>query len=179
MGTTKEKMLIVEDCPNSNAVTIFIRGGNRMVVEEAQRSLHDAMCVCRNLIKDNRVVYGGASAEVSCARMIFAEANQVTGMDAYSYKGFARALESIAIALAENSGLNQIETLSEIKRLQVEENNPYIGVDCNQTGNPDMRQQKVFETLIGKKQQLLLATQVVKMILKIDDVMQPQSMSGM
>lgn len=68
---------------------------------------------------------------------------EISGVDQYSYRGFARALESIAIALAENSGLNQIETLSEIKRLQVEENNPHLGVDCNQNGTCDMKQQKV------------------------------------
>jgi T-complex protein 1 subunit epsilon len=58
-GTTKDRMLVIEDCACSNAVTVLIRGGNKMIVEEAKRSLHDAMCVVRNLIKDNRVVYGG------------------------------------------------------------------------------------------------------------------------
>lgn len=176
MGTTKDKMLVIEDCPNTNAVTIFVRGGNKMVVDEAIRSLHDARCVARNLIKDNRVVYGGASCEISCAQKIVKASNDISGMDQYSYRGFAKALESIAIALAENSGLNQIETLSEIKRLQNEENNPHLGVDCLQVGTMDMKVQKVFETLVGKKQQLLLATQVVKMILKIDDVMAPNAM---
>merc|ERR1712038_1524542 len=58
-GNTKERMIVIEDCANSNAVTVLVRGGNKMIVEEAKRSLHDAMCVVRNLIKDNRVVYGG------------------------------------------------------------------------------------------------------------------------
>jgi len=175
-GTTKEKMMVVEDCPHSNAVTIFLRGGNQMVIEEAERSIHDALCVVRNLIKDNRVVYGGASAELSCARIIQKEANTITGMDQYAFRSFARALESIGIALAENSGLNPIESLAEVKKAQIDQNNPYLGIDCLQKGTMDMKQQKVFETLIGKKQQLLLATQVVKMILKIDDVIAPASM---
>jgi T-complex protein 1 subunit epsilon len=58
-GNTKDKMLVIEDCVNSSAVTILVRGGNKMIVDEAMRSLHDAMCVVRNLIRDNRVVYGG------------------------------------------------------------------------------------------------------------------------
>jgi T-complex protein 1 subunit epsilon len=58
-GNTKERMLVIEDCANSNAVTVLVRGGNKMIVDEAKRSLHDAMCVVRNLIRDNRVVYGG------------------------------------------------------------------------------------------------------------------------
>jgi len=175
-GTTKDRMLVVEGCPNSDALTVFIRGGNQMVIDEARRSLHDAMCVVRNLIKDNRVVYGGASAEIALAQKIREASNKIPGMDQYSYRGFARALESIGLALAENSGLNPIETLAQCRAKQISENNPFIGIDCLQTGQDDMREQQVFETLLGKKQQLLLATQVVKMILKIDDVMQPQSM---
>jgi len=175
-GTTKDVMLVVEDCPNSNAVTIFLRGGNQMVIDEARRSIHDALCVVRNLIKDNRVVYGGASAEISCARIIRQEANNITGMDQYAFRAFSKALESIGLALAENSGLNPIESLAEVRRAQVETKNPHLGIDCLQMGTNDMKEQKVFETLIGKKQQLLLATQVVKMILKIDDVMQPKGM---
>lgn len=176
LGTTKDKLLVVQDCPNSRAVTVFVRGGNKMVVEEACRSLHDALCVVRNLIKDNRVVYGGASCEISCAKAVFEASDNISGVEQYAYRGFANALESIAIALAENSGLPQIETLSQIKSAQLETGNPHLGVDCNQNGTMDMREQKVFETLVSKKQQMELATQVVKMILKIDDVMQPNSM---
>jgi len=178
-GTTKDRMLVVEDCPNNNAVTIFVRGGNRMVVEEACRSLHDALCVVRNLIRDDRVVYGGAAAEISCALVIQEESNKISGMDQYSYRAYSNALESIALALAENSGLNPIETLADIRKQQIETNNHTLGVDCNCTGTNDMKKQKVFETLIGKKQQLLLATQVVKMILKIDDVIQPSELNTM
>ena len=76
-------------------------------------------------------------------------------------------------ALAENSGLSAIETVAAVKAAQVKEGKAYLGVDCMQRGTNDMKQQKVFETLIGKVQQLNLAPQVVRMILKIDDVIQP------
>ena len=85
----------------------------------------------------------------------------------------ADALEDIPMALAENSGLSGIDSLAEVKRRQIEEKNPWLGVDCKMAGTNDMKQQKVLETLHGKKQQMLLATQVVKMILKIDDVISP------
>ena len=64
-GTTRDRMLVIEGCPNSRAVTIFVRGGNKMILEETKRSLHDALCVARNLVRDNRIVYGGGSAEVA------------------------------------------------------------------------------------------------------------------
>ena len=66
-GTTKERMLVIEGCPNSRAVTIFVRGGNKMILDEIKRSLHDALCVARNLVRDNAIVYGGGAAEISCA----------------------------------------------------------------------------------------------------------------
>ena len=76
-GTTRDRMLVVEECANSRTVTVFIRGGNQMVIDEAQRSLHDAMCVTRNLIRSNRIVYGGGAAEISCAIKVTEEADKV------------------------------------------------------------------------------------------------------
>lgn len=169
-GTTKERMIVIEGCESSNAVTVLIRGGNKMIVEEAKRSLHDAMCVVRNLIRDNRIVYGGGAAEIACSLAISNHADSVSGIEQYAIRAFADALDDIPLALAENSGLSPITEVTSIKSRQLAENNPRLGIDCNQTGNADMKSQLVFETLIGKKQQIQLATQVVKMILKIDDV---------
>lgn len=170
-GTTKERMLVIEDCADSSAVTVLIRGGNKMIVEEAKRSLHDAMCVVRNLIKNNRVVYGGGSAEIACSLAVSSHADTVSGIEQYAIRAFADALEDIPMALAENAGLQPIAEVTTIKSRQIAENNPRLGVDCNQIGDSDMKNHLVYETLIGKQQQIQLATQVVKMILKIDDVL--------
>jgi T-complex protein 1 subunit epsilon len=172
-GTTKDRMIVIEGCPNSRAVTVFVRGGNKMAVEEAKRALHDAMCVTRNLIKDNRIVYGGGAAEITCSLAVSQVADQTAGLEQYAMRAFSDALEAIPIALAENSGMAPIETLAEVKSEQIKQNNPFLGVNCLQKDTMDMKKQGVFETLIGKQQQLQLATQVVKMILKIDDVIQP------
>lgn len=169
-GTTKDRMLVIEQCASSNAVTVLVRGGNKMIVEEAKRSLHDAMCVVRNLIKDNRVVYGGGSAEIACSLAVSAYADQVSGIEQYAIRAFADALDDLPMALAENAGLPPIVEVANIKSRQLAENNCRLGIDCNQLGTNDMRDHLVFETLIGKQQQIQLATQVVKMILKIDDV---------
>ena len=169
-GTTKERMLVIEDCDHANAVTVLIRGGNKMIVDEAKRSLHDAMCVVRNLIKDNRVVYGGGSAEIACSLAIGEYAETVSGIEQYAIRAFADALEDIPMALAENAGLNPITEVTSTKSRQISEGNHRLGIDCNQMGSSDMKDHLVFETLIGKQQQIQLASQVVKMILKIDDV---------
>jgi T-complex protein 1 subunit epsilon len=172
-GTTKDRMIVIEDCPNSRAVTVFVRGGNKMIIDEAKRSLHDAICVVRNLIRDNRIVYGGGAAELACSLKVIEAADAVAGLEQYAMRAFADALEYTPAALAENSGLQPIETVAAVKAMQQREGKPYLGVDCMQRGTNDMKAQKVFETLIGKQQQLLLATQVVRMILKIDDVIEP------
>jgi len=169
-GTTKDRMIVIEECSNSKAVTIFVRGGNKMIIEEAKRAIHDALCATRNLVRDSNIVYGGGSAEISCGLAVSAEADKIRGLEQYAVRAFADALDCIPIALAENSGLPPIESLAEIKSRQVKENNPRLGVDCNITGNNDMRVQGVYDSLVAKQQQFLLATQVVKMILKIDDV---------
>ncbi|XP_053662291.1 T-complex protein 1 subunit epsilon [Anopheles marshallii] len=172
-GTTKNKMLVIEDCKNTRAVTVLIRGGNRMITEEAKRSIHDALCVVRSLIRDSRIVYGGGAAEISCSLAVAREADQLSTLEQYAFRSFSVALESIPLALAENSGLSPIETLSELKARQGTENSSTFGVDCMLTGNSDMKDHHVIESLHSKKQQIVLATQLVKMILKIDDVRTP------
>jgi T-complex protein 1 subunit epsilon len=85
-------------------------------------------------------------------------------------RAFADALDAIPMALAENSGLSPIETLAAIKSRQVNEKNTRLGVDCMQTGSNDMRDAFVIDPLIGKKQQLQLATQLCRMVLKVNNV---------
>lgn len=172
-GTAKDKMLVIEECPSTKAVTILIRGGNKMIVDEAKRSLHDALCVVRNLVKCNRVVYGGGAAEIACSIAVAEQADKISSLEQYPFRAFADALDSIPVALAENSGLPPIESVTDLKARQIAEKNYWLGVDASGKGTNDMKQQHVIETLNSKKQQISLATQLVKMILKIDDVRTP------
>merc|ERR1719174_818436 len=100
------------------------------------------------------------------------EADKVGTIEQYAMRAFADALENTPCALAENSGLQPIEAVAAVKAKQAAEGKSYLGVDCLGKDTHDMKEQKVFETLIGKQQQMMLATQVVRMILKIDDVIQ-------
>eukprot|EP00163_Fabomonas_tropica_P006537 TRINITY_DN1609_c0_g1_i2.p1 TRINITY_DN1609_c0_g1~~TRINITY_DN1609_c0_g1_i2.p1 ORF type:complete len:485 (+),score=176.82 TRINITY_DN1609_c0_g1_i2:171-1625(+) len=172
-GTTKDRMTLVEECASTKAVTIFVRGGNKMMIDEAKRSLYDALCVARNLIKDNRIVYGGGAAEIACSIRVEEFAEEIQGLEQYAVRAFATALDTIPMALSENSGLAPIPSLTQVKSRQIGEKNSRLGIDCMLKGTNDMREQHVIETLIGKQQQMQLATQVVKMILKIDDVIAP------
>lgn len=169
-GTTKDRMLVIEECKNSKAVTIFLRGGTKMIVDEAKRSMHDALCAVRNLVRDNRIVYGGGASEIACSVAVGKQADQIKSIEQYAFRAFADALEAIPLSLAENCGLDPIQTLTEVKARQVKENNTALGVNCSENGTNDMKAQHVLESLHSKKSQILLATQLVKMILKIDDI---------
>jgi len=169
-GTTKDTMLIIEDCGNSKAVTILVRGGNQMVVDEAKRCLHDANCCVRNLIRDPQVVPGGGASEMAAAIAIQEAADKEQTLDQYSMRAFAQALDVIPMALAENSGLSAIGEMAAMKSKQLETKDPWHGVDCMCVGESNMWKQNVYEARASKVNQFRLATQVVKMILKIDDV---------
>ncbi|KAJ5759311.1 T-complex protein 1 epsilon subunit [Penicillium odoratum] len=169
-GTTREKMLVIEECANTRAVTVFIRGSNKMIIDEAKRSLHDALCVVRNLVRDNRVVYGGGAAEIACSIAVEDAAAKSPGIEQYAMRAFADALDAVPLALSANSGLSPIETLASVKSRQIKEKNSRLGVDCMQTGSNDMREHFAIDPLIGKRQQLMLATQLCRMVLKINNV---------
>jgi len=105
------------------------------IIDEAKRSLHDALCVVRNLVRDNRIVYGGGAAEIACSLAVEDAAVKSPGLEQYAMRAFADALDAVPMALAENSGLSSIETLAQIKSRQVKEGNTRLGVDCMQTGS--------------------------------------------
>lgn len=175
-GTTRDKMIIIENnkfdsqTNHVNTVTNLIRGSNKMIVDESIRSLHDSLCVVRNLIKDNKIVYGGGAVETSCSLKIMEEADKQKGIDQYAFRAFSQALDVIPMSLAENSGYNPIDELTKLKAAQVSNKSSHLGIDCIGNNNNNMKDLFVIETYIGKKQQLLLATQLTRMILKINNV---------
>ena len=136
------------------------------IIDEAKRSLHDALCVVRNLVKDNRVVYGGGAAEIACSLAVEEAAVKVEcsnvpqgysvltplqspGLEQYAMRAFADALDSVPMALAENSGLSPIETLASVKSRQVKEKNSRLGVDCMQSGSNGKSLYFFFEEMIA------------------------------
>jgi len=173
-GTTGDKIILIQDCALSKAVTIMVRGGSRTICDEAKRCLHDAICVVRNMVKNNNIVGGGGATEMACSIAVANEADKIKGVEQYAVRAFADALEEIPMTLAENSGYNPIEYTSKVREEQINDQNPFIGVDACNLGTMNMYEQGIFESVLSKKQQLELATQVVKMILKIDDVIAPQ-----
>jgi T-complex protein 1 subunit epsilon len=114
-GTSNDKVILIQDCDKSKAVTVLIRGGSRTICDEARRCLHDAVCVVRNMIKNNNVVGGGGATELACSIAVAAEADKIKGVEQYAVRAFADALEEIPLTLAENSGFNPIEYVSKLR----------------------------------------------------------------
>jgi T-complex protein 1 subunit epsilon len=169
-GTQGEHMLLIEESTKQKCVTFLIRGGNKLMVAEAERSIHDALCVARNLIRDNKIVYGGGASEIACAIAVRSAADADSTILQYGMRAFADALEGVPQALAANSGFAPIQTVEDVKIQQIKTGKTSLGIDALFTGTNDMKVQKVIETLHGKSEQFRLATQIAKMVLKIDDV---------
>lgn len=130
-GTSNDRVILIQDCHNSKAITVLIRGGSRVICDEARRCLHDAICVVRNMIRNNNVVGGGGATELACSIAVAEAADKIKGVEQYAVRAFADALEEIPLTLAENSGFNPIEYVSALREEQVSEANPFIGVDAN------------------------------------------------
>lgn len=173
-GTSNDRVILIKECENSKAITVLIRGGSRTICDEARRCLHDAICVVRNMVRDNMVVAGGGATELACSIAVSEEADKIKGVEQYAVRAFADALEEIPLTLAENSGYSPIEYVSQVREEQIREGSAFYGVDANAQGTRNMYEQGIFESAASKKHQLELATQVVKMILKIDDVIAPK-----
>lgn len=171
-GTNREPMLVIEECGNTKTVTVLVRAGNKMALAEAQRCLHDANCCVRNLICKPEIIPGGGASEIAASLAITESAEKEPTLDQYSMQAFSNALDTIPQILAENSGLPCIQTVTSLKAKQLNSKNGWHGVDAMLKGTTDMSEQNVYEALSSKLNQFRLATQVTKMILKIDDVIQ-------
>ena len=109
-----------------------------MVIEEGKRALHDALCVTRNLIRNNQIIYGGGSAEIACANAVSAAADSVGKLEQYAIRAFADALEEIPMTLAANSAFPPVQTVGDLKARQLAEKNPRLGIDCMRNGTNGM-----------------------------------------
>jgi archaeal chaperonin len=165
----EDKMTFIEGCKHPKAVTILIRGATERIIDEAERSLHDALCVVRDLFEETKILAGGGAPELEVSRTLKKYAETLPGREQLAVKGFAEALEIIPMTLTENAGLDPIDILSEL-RARHEKGEIWAGIEVNDGKVEDMKEAGVFEPLSVKKQIIKSATEAASMILKIDDV---------
>ncbi|MEM2875940.1 MAG: thermosome subunit beta [Candidatus Bathyarchaeia archaeon] len=164
-----DKMVFIEGCKDPKAVAIFIRGGTTRLVDEAERSVHDALCVVRDVVEEPKVVVGGGAIETELAKNLREYAQSLVGKEQLAVQAYAEAIESLPIALSENAGLDPIDIISELRAAH-EKGELWTGIDVYEGKVKDMRELNVYEPLVVKKQVIKSATEAASMILKIDDV---------
>ncbi len=165
-----DKLVYVRECKNPKAVTIMIRGGSEHVVDEAERSLHDALCVVRNVVEDGTVVAGGGAPEAELATRLKDYAIKAGGREQLAIAAFAEALEAIPVAIAQNAGIDPIDIMVEMRAKHHTPKNPWYGVNVSTGKTADMWKMNIIEPLRVKKQVIKSAVEAVTMLLRVDDV---------
>lgn len=150
-------------------ITILMRGSNRMVLDEADRSIHDALCVVRSLVKKRFLIGGGGAPEAECALRLTQWAKTLPGVQSYCARAFAEALEIIPYTLAENAGINPIAMVTELRNRH-NQGDFAGGINVRNGTISDMWAEKIVQPLLVNTSEIQLATECVGMILKIDDL---------
>ncbi|CAE6436717.1 unnamed protein product [Rhizoctonia solani] len=149
-------------------VSVLCMGANSLVLEESERSLHDALCVVRCLVKKRALIAGGGAPEIHVSRLLSQYAQTLKGMESYCFQAYADALEVIPTTLAENAGLNPIAIVTELRnRHALGEKNAGINVRKGLISN--ILEEDVVQPLLVSTSAVELATETVALLLKVDD----------
>src|SRR5271157_1217744 len=165
----QDKWVFVEGCKNPKAVTILVRGGSQRVVDEAERSMHDALMVVKDVLQKPSIVAGGGAPEEEISSQLRTFANKLSGREQLAVLKFADALESIPLTLAENAGMDPIDTQVDI-RAKHGQGKKWFGINVRTGKVADMMADHVIEPAAVKEQIIRSATEAASMILRIDDV---------
>jgi len=164
-----DKWVFIEGCKNPHSVTILIRGGSQRVVDEVDRSIHDSLMVVKDVIETPSIVTGGGSAEAYLAGQLNEYADSFDGREQLAVKQYAEALESIPLTIAENAGMDPIDTIISLRAKQ-NSGKKGSGINAREGKIGDMNSLNILEPLVVKEQIIKSATETACMILRIDDV---------
>ena len=164
-----DKWVFIEGCRNPQAVSILIRGGSQRVVDEVDRSMHDALMVVKDVIEKPAIVAGGGAPEAYIAAQIKEWADTFDGREQLAIKKYAEAMEIIPLTIAENAGMDPIDTMVTL-RVKQTQGRKWTGIDAKKTKIADMLAIDIIEPVAVKEQIIKSATETANMILRIDDV---------
>jgi chaperonin GroEL (HSP60 family) len=164
-----DKWVFIEGCRNPQSVTVLIRGGSQRVVDEVDRSMHDALMVVKDVIEKPEIVAGGGAPESFVASQLKEWADSFDGREQLAIKKYAEALEVIPLTIAENAGMDPIDTMVNLRAKQ-NQGRKWTGIDAKNTQIADMLSIDIIEPVVVKEQIIKSATEAANMILRIDDV---------
>src|SRR5919109_5070917 len=165
-----DKWVFVEGCKNPNALSILVRGGSQKIVDEAERSVHDAIMNVKDVIEYPYVVVGGGASEIAVSQKIREWSGSLSGREQLAAEKFADALESIPLVLAENAGMDIIDTQVQLRAKSSSNGKVRFGVDVLEGKVTDLAYKNIYEPLLVKEQIIKSATEAASMILRIDNV---------
>jgi thermosome len=166
-----DKWVFIEGCKNPKAVSILVRGGSQRVVDEAERSVHDAMMTVKDVVEYPNIITAGGASEAVLSQRIREWSNSVEGRAQLAVEQFADSIETIPIVLAENAGMDPIDTQAQLRaKVSKSSNKPRYGIDMINKKIADMAANNVYEPLAVKEHIINAATEVASMILRIDGV---------
>jgi len=165
-----DKWVFIEGCKNPKAISILLRGGSQRVVDEAERSVHDALMTVKDVVEYPYVVPGGGAPEAIVSQEIREWSNSLEGRAQLAAEQFADSIETIPLVLAENAGMDPIDTQVQLRAKISNSNKPKYGIDVINKKIADMNAKNVYEPLAVKEHIINGATEVASMILRIDDV---------
>ncbi|KAL5008203.1 hypothetical protein ScPMuIL_013784 [Solemya velum] len=172
--TGSSKLIKMTGIANAGkTMTVLIRGSNKLVLEEADRSLHDALCVIRCLVKKRALIAGGGAPEIELSLRLMEYANTLAGMEQYCFRAFAEALEVIPFTLAENAGLNPIATVTELRNRHAQ-GEITAGINVRKGEITNILEENVVQPLLVSTSAIHLASETVRSIMKIDDIVMCQ-----
>ena len=172
-----DKWVFIEGCRNPQSVTMLIRGGTQRVVDEVDRSIHDALMVVKDVIERPAIVAGGGAPEALLAAFLKDWSNRFDGRQQLAIKKYAEALEVIPLTIAENAGMDPIDTMVTLRAKQ-SEGKKWTGINAKEGKVSDMLSQNIVEPVVVKEQIIKSATEAASMILRIDDVIAISGGSG-
>lgn len=172
-----EKWVFIEGCKNPRAITVLIRGGSQRVVDEVDRSLHDSLMVVKDVIEKPAVVAGGGAPEEFLSSNLKDWADRFEGREQLAIKKYAEALEIIPLTIAENAGMDPINTMVTLRAKQ-SQGKKWTGIDARNTRVADMYSLDIIEPVAVKEQIIKSATEAACMILRIDDVIASSGKGG-
>lgn len=166
----EDKMVFVEGAKNPRSVSILIRGGLERVVDEAERSIKDALGTTADVIRDGRVVAGGGAVEMEIVKRLRKYAPQVGGKEQLAIEAYANALEALVMILIENAGYDPIDLLVKLRSLHENEQNKWFGINLYTGQTEDMWKLGVLEPAVVKMNAIKASTEAATLILRIDDL---------
>ena len=172
-----DKWIFIEGCKNPQSVTLLIRGGSQRVVDEVDRSIHDALMVVKDVIEKPEIVAGGGAPEAVLASFLRDWSERFEGRQQLAINKFAEALEVIPLTIAENAGMDPIDTMVKLRSKQ-SEGKKWTGINAKEGKVADMLSQNIVEPVVVKEQIIKSATEAASMILRIDDVIAISGGSG-